>query len=496
MHQEIDTLIVTPEDMGTIDRAAAASGLSSYGLMERAGQAVAAAALRRYPGALRFAVLCGPGNNGGDGYVAARALAEAGAVVTVHALGDPGSLAGDATIAFAAFTGHVAPLAHYMPDSGDVVIDALFGAGLSRDVPDAVRRVIDAVRKAAVTVLAVDLPSGVDGRTGQVRGAAFEADTTVTFLCRKPGHVLLPGRALAGALEIFDIGIPARHLAHHNDHMRLNRPAIWRMAQPAQTGAIHKYVRGHLAVFSGPAIATGAARLSATAGLRAGAGLVTVLSPQEATPANAAHLTAVMLKVVDGEKDLAAMLEDERLKTFVLGPGFGDRDRARQYVPLLAERGRQLVLDADGISAFRDDPQTFFALFSAGSPRLVLTPHDGEFARLFPDLAGNAALSKIDRARKAAIRSNGVVILKGADTVIAAPDGRVLVNDNAPPWLATAGSGDVLAGIVGAHLAQGMPIFEAAASAVWRHGAAGQRAGAGLTAESLINALDGFDQMK
>ncbi|MCJ8051819.1 NAD(P)H-hydrate dehydratase [Shinella curvata] len=496
MHQEIDTLIVTPEEMGAIDRAAATSGLSSFALMERAGQAVAAVALRRFPSALRFVVLCGPGNNGGDGYVAARALAQAGAVVVVHALGEPATLKGDAATAFAAFHGSVKPLSDCAPRVGDVVIDALFGAGLTRDVPDAVASLIAAVARAVVPVLAVDLPSGVDGRTGRVRGAAFEAEATVTFMCRKPGHLLLPGRSLAGALDVFDIGIPARILARHGGHMRINSPAVWRLALPVATGAIHKYVRGHLVVFSGPAAATGAARLSATAGLRAGAGLVTLLSPHNAAPINAAHLTAVMLKTVDGKKDLAKVLEDERLNTFVLGPGFGGAAAARRYVRLLAEHDRRLVLDADGISAFRDDPDALFSVFAEGPVRLVLTPHDGEFVRLFPDLAGDRTLSKIDRARNAAARSNGVVILKGADTVIAAPDGRVLVNDNAPPWLATAGSGDVLAGIVGAHLAQGMPIFEAAASAVWRHGAAGQRAGEGLTAETLISALDGFDQIK
>ncbi len=489
MHKEIDTLIVTPEDMGRIDRAAAASGLSSYGLMERAGQAVAAAALRRFPATQRFAVLCGPGNNGGDGYVAARALLAAGADVAVHALGDPALLTGDAATAFAAFGGEAAPLADYRPRPGDTVIDALFGAGLARDLPEVVVGVIEAVRRQALAVLAVDLPSGIDGRTGEVRGAAFEASATVTFMCRKPGHLLLPGRAMAGEVEVFDIGIPARILAGHAGHMRVNTPAVWRPALPAETGATHKYLRGHLAVFSGPATATGAARLSAEAGLRAGAGLVTLLSPAEALPVNAGHLTGVMLKAVDGEEDLAALLEDERLKTFVLGPGFGDADKARRYVPLLAAGGGGLVLDADGISAFRDSPDALFACFAGGQPRLVLTPHDGEFARLFPDLAGDAALSKIERAQKAAARSNGVVILKGADTVIAAPDGRVLINENAPPWLATAGSGDVLAGIVGAHLAQGMPAFEAAAAAVWRHGEAGRIAGEGLTAEDLPAAI-------
>jgi ADP-dependent NAD(P)H-hydrate dehydratase / NAD(P)H-hydrate epimerase len=488
MHKDMDTLIVTPEDMGRIDRAAALS-LSSYGLMERAGQAVAAAALRRFPGALRFVVLCGPGNNGGDGYVAASALLGAGACVAVHAFGESSAMTGDAASAFARFTGSVLPLAAYRPTAGDVVIDALFGAGLSRDVPQAVAETIYAVCRSTIPVLAVDLPSGVDGRTGRVRGTAFAATATVTFMCRKPGHLLLPGRSLAGELEVFDIGIPARFLARHAEHMRVNTPAIWRLALPLQGSGIHKYERGHLAVFSGPAMATGAARLSVAAGLRAGAGLVTLLSPQEALSVNAAQLTAAMLKPVDSDDDLLALIDDARLQTFVLGPGFGDGARARGYVRLIADNGRRLVLDADGISAFREDPAMLFSRFSTGAPRLVLTPHDGEFARLFPDLAMDEALSKIDRARKAAARSNGIVILKGADTVIAAPDGRVLVNENAPPWLATAGSGDVLAGIVGAHLAQGMPAFEAAASAVWRHGEAGRVVGEGLTAEDLPDAI-------
>ncbi|MCJ8147622.1 NAD(P)H-hydrate dehydratase [Shinella sedimenti] len=495
MQSHKETLLLTPENMGQVDRAAAASGLSSYGLMERAGQAVAACALRRFPGALRFVILCGPGNNGGDGYVVARALRAAGTEIAVHALGEPAALRGDAATAFAQFTGSVAPLADYHPRSGDVVVDALFGAGLGRNLAADVIATIEAINESAVPVLAVDLPSGIDGRTGAVRGAAFQAAATVTFMCRKPGHLLLPGRMMTGDLEIFDIGIPERILLAQGGKIGVNAPAAWRHVLPVKTGAGHKYVRGHLAVFSGPATATGAGRLSAMAGLRAGAGLVTLLSPTAALSANAAHLTAVMLKVVNGDGDLSALLEDVRLKTFVLGPGFGDGERARRYADLIASGERRLVLDADGITAFRDDPQMLFDLFAEGEPRLVLTPHDGEFARLFPDLAEDSTLSKIERGQKAAARSNGVVILKGADTVIAAPDGRALVNENAPPWLATAGSGDVLAGLVGAHLAQGMPAFEAAASAVWRHGEAGRTAGEGLTAETLIDALGGVDHI-
>ncbi|MBB3974885.1 NAD(P)H-hydrate epimerase [Rhizobium azooxidifex] len=492
MHSELETIVVTPEEMAGIDRAAIASGIDGYGLMEKAGQAVAAAALRLFPGCRRFVVLAGPGNNGGDGYVAARVLSDSGCPVDLYGLGEPAP-GGDADCARQRYAGPTLTLGDYTPSSGDVVIDALFGAGLSRDLDASVCALIDRVNSLAVPVVAVDLPSGVDGRTGQVRGAAFQAQHTVTFMCRKPGHLLMPGRALCGDFEIFDIGIPGRIVSAASHHLRVNGPAIWRMSLPQADPSAHKYGHGHLAVFSGGPMSTGAARLSAAAGLRAGAGLVTLLSPAPATEVNAAQLTAVMLRQVDDIADLEALLGDPRLSAFVLGPAFGDFEKARAYVTAL--RGRPLVLDADGITAFRDRPEALFEIYAGGDGDLVLTPHDGEFARLFPDIAADPGLSKVERARKAAAHSHAAVVLKGADTVIAAPDGRALINANAPPWLATAGSGDVLAGIIGAHLAQGMPAFEAAAAGVWRHGEAGRRAGAGATAEDLITVLNGFDQI-
>lgn len=493
MHMELETCIVTPEEMAGIDRAAIASGIDGYQLMESAGQAVAAAALRLFPGGLRFVVLVGPGNNGGDGYVAARALSGSGCPVDVFAFGEPAP-GGDADRARQLFAGAVMVLDDYTPSTGDVVIDALFGAGLSRDLDASVSALIDRVNSLAIPVVAVDLPSGIDGRTGKVRGAAFRAQHTVTFMCRKPGHLLMPGRALCGHTEIFNIGIPGRLVSAASHHLRVNEPALWRMSLPEADPSAHKYGHGHLAVFSGGRLSTGAARLSAAAGLAAGAGLVTLLSPGPATEVNAAHSTAVMLRQIDDVADLEALLADPRLSAFLLGPAFGDFDKARAFVAALC--GRPLVLDADGITAFRDMPEQLFEIYGEGDRRLVLTPHDGEFARLFADLAADPGLSKVDRARKAAARSHAAVVLKGADTVIAAPDGRALINTNAPPSLATAGSGDVLAGIIGAHLAQGMPAFEAAAAGVWRHGQAGRRAGSGVNAEHLINALDGFDQIK
>ncbi len=493
MHRELETIVVTPDEMAGIDKAAADSGIASAALMERAGRAVAAAALRRFPGALRFVVLAGPGNNGGDGYVAARVLAEAGGAVFLYQLAKPRARS-DAARASERFGGSISPLDQYMPAVGDVVIDALFGAGLARNLDPDVCDLVARINGLALPVVAVDLPSGVDGRTGLPRGAAFEAVHTVTFMCRKPGHLLMPGRSLCGELEVFDIGIPSRIVLAASHHLRVNVPAVWSMSLPKAAASAHKYGHGHLAVFSGGPLATGAARLSATAGLHAGAGLVTVLSPPMAGAANAAHLTAVMLREIHGVPALDALLADPRYSAFVLGPGFGDLERARAFVARLSER--PLVLDADGITAFRERPEALFEAFDGGQTRLVLTPHDGEFARLFPDLAADVALSKIDRARAAAARSHAVIVLKGADTVIAAPDGRALINDNAPPWLATAGAGDVLSGIIGAHLAQGMPAFEAAAAGVWRHGEAARRAGPGMTAEDLVGLLKGIAEFE
>ncbi len=483
MSKHLSDLLLAPVEMAAADKAAAESGIDSYGLMEKAGAAVAAAALRLYPGASRFAVLCGPGNNGGDGYVVARLMVESGARTEIFHLGDPARLKGDAARARAACTLKGQDIGDYDPQLGDIVIDGLFGAGLARDVPADVAHLIGKIDAAKIPVIAIDLPSGLDGRTGSVLGAAFRATRTVTFMTRKPGHLLMPGRELCGELEVFDIGIPGRIIrAQTSGLVAENTPAAWRAAMPAERVETHKYKRGHLVVFSGEASKTGAARMSAMAGLKAGAGLVTIAAPTEALAANGAHLTAIMLHAIDDAAALEDWLGDARLQTFVLGPGFGIGKKARDFVSLLCDR--HLILDADGISSFKDDTKVLFELF-AGEPRLVLTPHDGEFARLFPDIAADKKAGKVDKALAAARRANAAVIYKGADTVIASPDGRALINTNAPAWLATAGSGDVLAGIIGGLLAQGLPAFEAAAAGVWLHGEAGQRAGKGLTAEDL-----------
>jgi hydroxyethylthiazole kinase-like uncharacterized protein yjeF len=479
-------MLILPDAVAKIDAAALQSGIPGYSLMSAAGHAVAAAALRHYPEATRYVVLAGPGNNGGDAYIAARVLRDAGAVVALFSLTEYAPKSVDAARALAECPIVSATIDSYEPRTGDVVIDGVFGAGLTRDIPEALARVIGAVTVQSIPVVAIDLPSGIDGRSGRILGGAFNAAVTVTFMALKPGMLLLPGRDLCGTVETSDIGIPRRFVQAHRATISINHPDIWSPFARSHGADAHKYSRGALVVFSGDASHTGAARLSAEAGLRAGAGLVTIASPANAMSENAAHLTAVMQRRIDTLDDLRDWLDDKRLGTFLLGPGFGVGKNARDFALALADR--KLVLDADGITSFRDDPDMLFSAFG-GQPRLVLTPHEGEFARLFPDLSGDGSLSKVDKAIAAARRANAAVIYKGSDTVIAGPDGRAAINTNAPPSLATAGSGDVLAGICGALMAQGYPPYEAACAAVWHHAEAANRAGVGLTAETLVAAV-------
>ena len=335
-------------------------------------------------------------------------------------------------------------------------------------------------------VLAVDLPSGLHADTGQPLGEAVRAAATVTFFRKKPGHLLYPGRSLCGRVMLADIGIPAAVLAVVAPRTFENTPGLWSDAYRPPSPESHKYLRGHALIVSGGMTRTGAARLAAGAALRAGAGLVTLASPGSALAVNAAQLTAVMLRRVDDAAALGEALAEPRVTAAALGPALGTGERERAMVEAALAAAPPLVLDADALTLCAEAPQACFAAIGARPAPVVLTPHEGEFSRLFKDLADGP---KPGRARAAAARSGAVVVLKGADTVIAAPDGRLAINGNAPPWLATAGSGDVLAGIAAGLLAQGLPGFEAACAAVWLHGAAAAEVGPGLVAEDLGAAL-------
>ncbi|BCH32603.1 bifunctional NAD(P)H-hydrate repair enzyme [Mesorhizobium sp. L-8-10] len=486
--------ILTSREMTETDRTAIAAGpLSGIALMRNAGAGIARRVLARYPQALRAHILCGPGNNGGDGYVVARLLLEAGWAVTLWADAPPRA-GSDAAIAAGECPAQVKPLAEFAPETGTIVIDALFGAGLSKRVEGAEARAIELCARGGVAVVAVDLPSGVSGDTGKVLGTAFKADLTVTFVRKKPGHLLQPGRCLCGEVELCDIGISDAIVAKAGSRCFENGPDLWIERFPVPDVDAHKYRRGHVGVFSGGPSATGAARLAAMAAARAGSGAVTVLSPGAALAANAAHLTSIMLRKADTLVEAKAFLRDRRPDALVFGPGLdpgaATADFAVGLIDAAAGVPGALVVDASALTSLARQPAAFFAAARRpGAPVVVLTPHEGEFARLFADIAGDEALSKLEKARAAAKRAAAIIVFKGPDSVVAAPDGRAVINANGTPLLATAGSGDVLSGIVAGLAAQGMPAFEAACAAVWLHAEAARRFGPGLIAEDLPLAL-------
>jgi len=483
--------LLSNAEMAEADRLTIAGGTAGIALMEEAGAAVAATVAKAHAPGGRVVVVAGPGNNGGDGFVAARLLAERGYDVQPLLLGEVARLKGDAALAAKRWEGTTVAAVPANLAGAAVIVDALFGAGLDRPVEGDARALIEAMNAQAAPVVAVDLPSGINGTSGAVMGVAVKAVQTVTFFRKKPGHVLLPGRLCCGAIRVVDIGIPPTVLQRIAPKTWENVPALWRARFPVPQLAGHKYDRGHAVVVSGPLWSTGAARLAARGALRAGAGLVTIASPREALAINAAANLAIMVRPVDGADELTGFLADRRLNAVALGPGLGVGEPTCAMVLAALSGDRAAVLDADALTSFAGDPQRLArALQARGDRATILTPHEGEFSRTFNELDARTKVgSKLERARLAAALTGAVVLLKGGDTVVAAPDGRAAIAVNAPAYLATAGAGDVLTGIATGLLAQGMPAFEAACAAVWVHGEAAVAFGPGLIAEDLPETL-------
>lgn len=469
--------IITIAQMRAIDAASAQAGVCKRTLMENAGRAVAKAIARRFS-ARPTIVLCGPGDNGGDGWVAARVLKELGWPVSVRTSLPRERLKGDAADVAGAWNGEICAIG--VDDDAELFVDALFGAGLSRPLEGetaALARIVMPER-----VVAIDVPSGLNGDTGKPIGeTCFRAGLTVTFVRKKPAHVLMPGRTLCGEVVVGDIGVPESVIEAHSLMLWENSPELWDDLFPWPTSEAHKHARGHVLVASGGHTRTGAARLAARAALRVGAGLVTMLSPPDALAENAARLTAIMLR--EAGSPAAYTEAAQHAQCVLIGPAFGltPEHRASLDAALGASARCPLVLDADAITLLAP-------LTRRLDPRDVLTPHAGEFKRAFPGLLEGAA-NRIEAARAAAAIAKCVVLLKGPDTVVAAPDGRAVVNTNGTPFLATAGSGDVLAGLVAGLIGQGMASFEAASAAAWLHGRAGECVGPGLIAEDLTEVL-------
>jgi len=472
--------LLTVEEMYRADAATIDSGTPGIELMENAGAAIAEQIRNRWA-RRSIIVLCGPGNNGGDGFVVARLLAEDGWPVTLALLGERDGLKGDAATAAARWAGSVLRLNVHVLDDAELVVDALFGAGLSRPLDGVARSVVEAINDRKLACVAVDVPSGVSGDTGEVVSVASQCRLTVTFFRRKPGHLLMPGRAFAGETVVSQIGIEPDVLNSFNVRAFANGPALWLSRYPWPTARDHKYGRGHVLIAGGAAM-TGAARLSARGAYRAGAGLVTIASPPSAVPIYAGDLAGLLVSAVANDEEFTSLLVDPRKNAVLVGPGCGV-NRTTRHMALAALRAdKAVVLDADALTVFEDKPSELFEALAGR--KTVLTPHDGEFARLFESVG-----DKLSRVRAAAAACGAVVILKGTDTVIAAPNGRAAVNDNGPPTLATGGTGDVLAGFIVGLQGQGMEPFDAACCGVWLHGEAARLFGPGLIASDLPEML-------
>lgn len=473
--------LLSCEQMGLCDRFTIENGTSGFTLMLRAGQGASRLIRRAFrPG--RVLVACGPGNNGGDGFVIARDLRAHGWDVTVALLGEIAGLTGDAAEAAAAWDGPVADLSADQVESADLLVDALFGAGLTRAIEgEAAAFLARAAGRAAsgrLTVVAIDVPSGVHGDTGQVLGMACPADMTVTFHCRKPGHLLYPGGGLCGAVRVVDIGLDPAASPMASPAARVIAPSLWddRLLPPGP--ADHKYTRGHVLILGGAM--PGAARLAARSARRMGAGLVTVCAPEEAVPLVAGDAPGLIVQ--DIPYDLDAFVSARKVASIVVGPGLGTGADAKRLVEAATACAVPIVLDADVFSLFAGKR------LPEGGPA-VLTPHGGEFSRLFPKLDPRD-IGRIAAVSRAAEQCGHTVLLKGPDSTVAAPDGRCSILDGAPATLATGGTGDVLAGAIAALLGRGLPGFEAACAGAWFHREAARRLrGTALLAEDLADAL-------
>ncbi|WND02423.1 NAD(P)H-hydrate dehydratase [Temperatibacter marinus] len=486
-----DCVLLRPEESIKADALAVEAGISSVQLMETAGKSVATVVAQAVSAPSDLAgpvcVLCGPGNNGGDGFVAARYLEDWGFPVKLYLVGKVSDLSGDAHYMAERFEGTVNQATPDCVKGASIILDALFGAGLSRPVSGIYADLIEAVNheEDALTI-AIDLPSGLDGATGQALGSCVKADVTVTFFTRKPGHVLLPGRFLSGGsdhIHVMDIGIPTKTLTDIQAKTGENIPLAWQHLYPITSPFAHKYNKGHVLVLGGREPTLGASRLTSMAALRSGAGLVSLACPSESYSVQATALTDIMVRRFDSNFGFLGFLDDPRLNVVTIGPGAGVGEKTNELVLGVLKRDIPCVLDADGLLSFVGRSKKLKRK-SKGDLKLVLTPHEGEFTRLFPEYP--LSEGRLMAARSAAADMGAVVVLKGADTIIAHPDGRAYINSNAPTWLSVAGTGDVLAGMIAGLMAQGMPAFEASSAAVYFHSESAMTAGKGMIASDLL----------
>lgn len=484
-------VVLTADDARSLDERAMDLGISGYELMQNAGKAVAEM-LAYYIGTPLEApqpiiILCGPGNNGGDGFVAAQFLKEWGYLVSLRCSVGIDTLTGDAGTAAEEWDGSVDAFDTKNFGDSAAIVDCLFGVGLNKPIEGDVAEIITEVNAADTFVLSVDIASGLDANTGQPNGDCIKADATITFNFKKPAHLIAPGRFLSGGsdnIHVAAIGVPIAAIVDLETNISENLPSLWGRAFPFSGPQTHKYDRGHMLVLGGREPTLGASRLASIAGLRTGAGLVTLAAPTETYAVQASALMDVMVRRFDSSFGFMGIVNDPRIRAVLIGPGSGLGEKTVELIQHVGAKDKKLVLDADALTSLvgRTD---LISKLKAGE--VVLTPHEGEFAKLFPTIEVNE--DRIQAAREAAKATRATIVLKGVSTIVAAPDGRVSIATNAPAWLSIGGTGDVLSGIICGLMTQGMPAFEAASAGVWIHGEAGMRAGRGLIASDLLDVI-------
>ncbi len=488
----MNKLLLNKETAYLIDKMAVDEGVSLSDLMETAGKRSAEIIINEIVPKIKnfnkkIYVICGPGNNGGDGFVVARYLKEEGISIRILSLNSEKELNNVVMQKLKDLDTELENIGEISFSEADVVVDAIFGVGINRPVNKNYVKVFREINKESKLIVSLDIPSGVDTDTGLLMPEAIKADHTITFVYPKLGHYLLPAKKYVGNIHVVDIGIPINvNSKIENGYMfHLNSPDYWisDFKWPAEDD--HKYKRGHVLVQSGPESSTGAARLAAISALRIGAGAVTLSSSREALNVNATHLTSVMIKEINNSEEFFNFLDQKKINSLIIGPGCGVNQFTKELTLNALNYKISLILDADAISSFEEESVDFIKALEYSKADVIITPHEGEFNKIFGNLKG----SKIERTKSAAIKSKSTVILKGNDTVIASPDGEVIISDKTSPFLATAGSGDVLSGICGGLTAQGMKSFKAACAAQWIHSSIGLIAGPGLIAEDMISII-------
>jgi hydroxyethylthiazole kinase-like uncharacterized protein yjeF len=501
-------LLVTAETMRLLDRTAIEEyGIAGVVLMELAGAGTARAIMERWPKARRVGILAGSGNNGGDGYVIARHLINTGVKVTTYLLAPREKISGDARINLEILIKMNAPIVdvgdpqelrrhHRDLETMDILVDAMLGTGLKTDVQGIYREAIELLNAARVPICAVDIPTGISSDSGRPMGEAVRASMTCTYGLRKIGQVIYPGVVYVGDLVLIDIGLPREMIERLAGGMRLIEKKWVSGLIPLRDAEAHKGDFGHLLIIAGSPGKTGAAAMAADSAVRSGAGLVTVGVPASLNSILENKLTEPMTLPLDSWPELKEMLK--RCNALAIGPGIAtEESTARLVFKLLKEIELPMIIDADGLNILAQDSESV----KSARIRPVLTPHPGEAGRLLGVSARRVQEDRISAARQIALATGAVVLLKGARSVIVDPDGRLAINPTGNPGMATGGTGDVLTGIIGGLLVQGLDPFEAASAAAWIHGRAGdiaklQRGCISLKAGDLIECIpDVFSEL-